>query len=276
MPADSHVHTEWSWDAGRGSMARTCARAVSIGLPAIAFTEHVDHTEWLITPEDLAQSDRLQRFATSSGAVAPPQFDAEGYLAAVDDCRERFPELRILTGVELGEPHWHAAAAEELLRGGRFERVLGSLHCLPVGDRFAEPPYLYSKGEASDVVRTYFAEIPRLVAGCDVFEVLAHIDYPLRYWPAELGPCDCALFEDEIRHALRTLAGSGRALEINTRSGLRRDVVQWWREEGGRAITFGSDAHDPTRVAEGFPQAAALAEANGFRPGRHPWDVWFR
>jgi histidinol-phosphatase (PHP family) len=37
LPADSHVHTEWSWDAPDGSMERTCARAVEIGLPAIAF-----------------------------------------------------------------------------------------------------------------------------------------------------------------------------------------------------------------------------------------------
>lgn len=257
-------------------MARTCARAVSIGLPAVAFTEHVDHTEWLITPEDLAQSPLLQRFATSSGGIAPPAFDVEGYLASVEDCRERFPELRILTGMEVGEPHWHAAAAEELLRRGRFERVLGSLHCLPVGDRFAEPPYLYSKADAADVVRSYFAEVPRLVAGCDFFEVLAHIDYPLRYWPAELGGFDCRLLEDEIRHALRALADSGRALEINTRSNLRSEIVEWWGDEGGRAITFGSDAHDPTRVGEAFPQAAALAEAHGFRPGRHAWDFWFR
>lgn|SRR6478735_698458 len=33
LPADSHVHSEWSWDAGHGSMDRTCARALELGLP---------------------------------------------------------------------------------------------------------------------------------------------------------------------------------------------------------------------------------------------------
>jgi len=45
LPADGHVHSQWSWDAHDvGAMADTCARAVLLGLPAVAFTEHVDFT----------------------------------------------------------------------------------------------------------------------------------------------------------------------------------------------------------------------------------------
>ena len=33
-------------------------------------------------------------------------------------------------------------------------------------------------------------------------------------------------------------------------------------------ITFGSDAHDPTRLARDFARAADLVEAQGFRQGR--------
>ena len=258
-------------------MELTCARAVALGLSAVAFTEHVDHDQWLIQPDDLAGSTLLQQFATAAGTVAPPPFDADGYLAAVDVCRERFPHLRILTGVELGEPHRHADAAARLLAGGRFERVLGSLHSLPVGDQFAEPPYLFATGDPGEVVRTYLAEVTRLVERSDAFTVLAHIDYPLRYWPAgRFGPADCRPYEEHFRLALRALAGTGRALEVNTRFVLRPEVVQWWREEGGRAITFGSDTHSPDRLAEGFREATAMAEAKGFRPGRDPWDMWTR
>ena len=38
----------------------------------------------------------------------------------------------------------------------------------------------------------------------------------------------------------------------------------------------GSDAHDPTVLARGFSDAAAMVEAHGFRPGRHPYDFWRR
>ena len=33
-------------------MEATCARAVELGLPAVAFTEHVDHTRWLVAESD--------------------------------------------------------------------------------------------------------------------------------------------------------------------------------------------------------------------------------
>ena len=38
LPADGHVHSQFSWDAPSGDMHATCARAVQIGLPALAFT----------------------------------------------------------------------------------------------------------------------------------------------------------------------------------------------------------------------------------------------
>jgi histidinol-phosphatase (PHP family) len=45
LPPDNHVHSEFSWDTGpRASLLRACERAVEIGLPAIAFTEHLDFT----------------------------------------------------------------------------------------------------------------------------------------------------------------------------------------------------------------------------------------
>ena len=63
-------------------------------------------------------------------------------------------------------------------------------------------------------------------------------------------------------------------MEINTAVPLHPHVVRWWREEGGDAVTFGSDAHEPLVLARGFTDAAAMVEAHGFRPGRHPFDVW--
>ncbi len=270
------MHSEWSWDSAKGSMEGSCARAVELGLPAIAFTEHLDHTVWTVDLDGLDPGGHLASLAAPDGRLTPPAFDVAGYLEAVERCRERFPSLRILSGLEVGEPHWHAAAVAEVLGAGRFERVLGSVHCLPHGDGFAEPPGLFPHRQAADVVREYLAEIARLVGQSDVFSVLAHIDYPVRYWPAQAGPFDALAFEDEYRHALRALAGSGRALEVNTKVPLHPEVVGWWRQEGGRAVTFGSDAHDPVGLAFGFGEAAAMVESYGFRPGRHPHDFWTR
>jgi len=279
LPTDSHVHSEWSWDAQDGSMERSCARAMALGLPAIAFTEHLDHTVFSVALDDQEDLDRSHPLVTSSdpqGWVSPPALDVAGYLESIDRCRDLFPDLRVFSGLELGEPHWHAQAANAVLAAGTFDRVIGSLHCLPDGDRFCEPPGLYRRRRPADVVRSYLEQVAILVTRSDAFSVLGHIDYPLRTWPRGHGPVDLYAFEAEFRHALRTTAQSNRALEISTLIPLHATLLRWWHEEGGDAVTFGSDAHAPSNVGRHFEAAAGMAEAAGFRPGNDPFGPWAR
>ncbi len=279
LPADAHVHSEFSWDAGSdpaspGSMRRTCERAVRIGLPALVFTEHLDlEDRWRAAPDDLGTHARA--LVDEHGVVRLPPLDVDGYLDAVDRCRHDFPELTILTGVEFGQPHLWDTAAADVLR--RVDRVNGSLHMLPLeGADRTEPATLYQLRSPSDVVWAYLEELPRMIAGSDSFAVLTHIDYAARAWPTTTaGPFDPRVFEEGFRSAMRALAASGRALEMNTRR-LWSWVPQWWAEEGGRAVTFGSDAHRADDLASGFPEAVAMVEHFGFRPGRRPEDSWTR
>jgi histidinol-phosphatase (PHP family) len=278
QPPDNHVHTEWSWDAAAGSMEASCARAVELGLPSIAFTEHVDATRWVLTAE--ARSLMPPERVGTDGRFDPPAIDTDGYLACVQRCRDRYPDLRVVTGVELGEPHWFEDQSRDLLRSGDFDRVLGSLHSLGLDDGPWLVDHLFWASAPEDVVpdeivRAYLAETLRMVESSDVFEVLAHIDYPVRGWPAA-GVFDPADFEDEYRAVLRALARSGRALEVNTRLPMPPEIVGWWYEVGGAAVSFGSDAHQPSLVAHGFEDAAAMVEAHGFHQGRDPYDFWRR
>src|ERR1700729_878926 len=94
-PADNHVHSQWSHDTGPGaSMAAACARAVELGLPAVAFTEHLDFTEW--GPDDAISGTGVR----PNDQWGPRPLDVDGYLSSVDECRHRFPSLRILSGAE--------------------------------------------------------------------------------------------------------------------------------------------------------------------------------
>lgn len=258
-------------------MEQSCAGAVALGLSAIAFTEHVDHTVWTVDLDAIVGNDHLLSFTSADGLVTPSAFDAQGYLEAVGRCRDRFPDLRILSGLELGEPHLHPAAVAQVLDAGPYDRVLGSLHCLPDGDGFAEPGDLFGHRVAADVMGAYLEDVARMVSSDNTFSVLAHIDYPVRSWPtADAGRFDPEHFEDEFRHALGATAGAGKALEINTVVPLHATILRWWHDVGGDAVTFGSDAHDPAAVARRFTDAAHMAEAHGFRPGRDPHDFWAR
>src|SRR3984885_15349736 len=276
LPADSHVHSQWSWDALAGSMEGTCQHAVEIGLPVVAFTEHADFTPWSLGPDllELVPDDWAPRVI--DGVLTPPPLDLTGYLDCLRRCRERFPALRILSGVELGEPHWHSARAAALLRDGGFDRVLASVHSASAGAGFAEISDSFRDQAPDRILRDYLAETAALITGFDAFDVLAHIDYPVRYWPQDAKPHDPDDFEDEYRYVLRTLADAGKALEVNTRVPLHPRVLEWWRQGGGQAITFASDAHDPAKLAAGFTEAVRVAEAAGFGAGRDPSGYWGR
>jgi histidinol-phosphatase (PHP family) len=271
LPPDNHVHSRWSWDTPQTStMEDACRRAVKIGLPGIAFTEHVDFTEW--GDGDLNRTQRVG----SRPHVQP--LDVTGYLANVARCRESFPELRILSGIEAGEPHRFSGSVAGVLASGNFDRVLGSLHAIEYDGVLEFADELFGRLDPRELMRHYFDEMLVLVSGSTVFSVLAHCDYPRRYWPAaELGRYRETDFEEEYRAVFRALATSGRALEINTKSPLSSaELIGWWWQEGGGAVSFGSDAHDPYSVGSRFELAADIVEAAGFRPGRDLLDFWRR
>jgi histidinol-phosphatase (PHP family) len=251
------VHTEWSYDAKKGSMEKSCERALELGLPAIAFTDHADFVK--------VHSDQHC-------------VDIAGYLDAVERCRSRFTGLRILSGVELGEPHWFPDETAAVLAAGPLDNVLGSVHCVKVDGQLVDASEFGSR-EGLDVAaatRDYYHELLAMLEGGQPFEVLAHLDYPKRYWRAYREKD----YEEEIRDVLKAAVRTGRVLEVNTTRGdtLCPDlsVVRWWRELGGQAVQYGSDAHSPDKVAEGFRVATQMVESAGFKPARDPVSVWRR
>lgn len=269
-PADNHVHTRWSWDTAHTStMELACERARDLGLPGLAFTEHVDFTSW-------GEGDTV-------GAVGPrprvAPIDVDGYLADLTRCREMYPELRLLSGIEAGEPHLFAGSVAGVLAAGDFQRVLGSLHAVEYrGSLEYVDSALFDAVDPHELMRGYLTEMVAMVGGSSVFNVLAHCDYPRRYWPIDrVGAYAEADFEEEYRAVFRELASSGRALEINTRSPLASaELMRWWWQEGGDAVSFGSDAHTPGRIGDRFDVAVDVVEAAGFRAGRDRFDFWRR
>ena len=198
----------------------------------------------MAAPEDFLE--HLGPLIDDDGLVQPPLMDVEGYYESVERCRRLFPDLRILTGVEFGQPHLDSQAAAAVLDLSALDRVNGSLHTLPFRGHRSEPPTLFRElSEPAEVIWTYLAEALRMVDGGGNFEVFTHIDYAVRYWPTEKhGPFDPRPFEDGFRQAMRAIAASGRALEMNTGRPLRPWIPQWWADEGGRAVSFGSDDHN--------------------------------
>jgi histidinol-phosphatase (PHP family) len=260
-------------------MERTCERAIAIGLPSIAFTEHADFSISEMTPENWfpEQWQRYVEVIDGRSILNPPAIDLTGYLATLEHCRDRFPTLRILSGVELSEAHWFPDETADLLRRGGFQRILASLHTASARDEdYADITASIKRGDPTAEYRRYLAEAVRLIEEFDGFEVLTHIDYPVRNWPHDKQPFDLEVFEDDIRLVLRTLARADKIMEFNTRIPLDARAVGWWRQEGGKGVSFASDAHLPEAVGHGFKEAAEVARAAGFKPGADLFDFWVR
>ncbi|MDQ6773804.1 MAG: PHP domain-containing protein [Candidatus Dormibacteraeota bacterium] len=248
-------------------MEATCRRALELGLPGIAFTDHADFVEGVYRD------------------LRPLEVDA--YRAEVERCRALFPGLRVLSGVELGEPHRFPKRVAAVRAAGPLDRVLGSVHAFPWEGGFAEPSLLLpglALSRQAAAVRAYLAETLALAESGADFEVLAHLEYFKRFWPHERLPYRAEDFEPELRAVLAALAARGSALEVNTTRGgdpvsalgPGPAVLRWWVEAGGRAVSFGSDAHDPAMIGLGFAAAAGMVEAGGFRPNPDPTGFWLR
>jgi histidinol-phosphatase (PHP family) len=247
-------------------MEATCRKAVEIGLPAIAFTDHADFM--------------------AGGLPDWSELDIDAYHVEIERCRALFPDLRIVSGVELGQPHRFPAQTEAVLAAGPLDRILGAVHCV---ERDGELIDLSVRGmleteQAPETFRAYLRDVLALLESDQPFHVLAHLDYPKRYWPhQELVYCE-EDHEEEFRAVLRAAAARGSALEVNTTRGAepRRGlcpgpvVLRWWVEAGGRELSFGSDAHDPEKIARGFELASQFAEAAGFKPNDDPAGFWRR
>jgi histidinol-phosphatase (PHP family) len=257
------VHTEWSYDARKGDMERSCSRAIEIGLPAIAFTDHAD---FVVVQE------------------GQHCVDIAGYLEAIERCRGRFKDLRILSGVELGEPHWFPEETARILTAGKIDRVIGSVHCVRIGDEIVDASQFPHRPpeQAPEAIRSYFREVLAMVESSEPFEALGHLDYPKRYSVPGAPPYREEDHEEVQRAILKAAARRGLVLEANTTRGEEGKlcpgptVLRWWYEEGGEAVSFGSDAHDPDRVAAGFLLATQVVEAAGFKPPSDPMALWRR
>ncbi len=238
--SDSHTHSECSFD-GKDSVIMMCQQASGIGLYSLTITDHCECNEYF---EKDVRSD-----------ISRSVIDIAKARAMYHD------SLKVYTGIELGQPTQNVDAAKDALSIGDFDFVLGSLHNLKDEQDFF---YLqYDITTAYALLDRYCKELLEL-AEQNMFDSLAHVDYPLRYIIAtsEVN-VNLNKYHDILDEILLTLVRNEKALEINT-SGLRQvigrtlpniHVLRRFRELGGKYVTLGSDAHRWADIGSGIEDA---------------------
>lgn len=250
--SDHHVHTCFSPDS-QTLPAEHAERAISLGMPAICFTDHMDFDY-------------------------PPQYgitfdlQPEAYLTAMDRLKAQYAgRLDIRAGVEIGLETFLKERITSFIAAGDWDFVIGSIH---IADR--RDPYFddYFAGRSEkDAYRSYFeATLDCLTHFEPVYDVLGHLDYVFRCGSRSLTNA-WQEWPDLMDEILRTVVAKGLGLDVNTggfKGGLtfqhpHDDLLRRYRELGGELITFGSDAHKPQNLGDHFPETGEKLKAMGFR-----------
>ncbi|MDR0314678.1 MAG: histidinol-phosphatase HisJ family protein [Oscillospiraceae bacterium] len=247
---DMHTHTDNSPD-GKAAIMHMCECAQSLGLRAIAFTDHCEVDDYAGNKD-------------SAKCVKQAYFEAK---KAQNVYRGR---LIVSVGVELGQPNFDVQTAQSILTEYDYDIVLASLHNLR--DR---PDFYfmdYNNESVHDILEEYFKEIIKITKWGN-FDSLAHLTYPLRYITGKFKiKVDLNKYTHYTDEILKILAYSGKALELNT-SGLRqpisdtmppKSIIKRFKELGGEFVTIGSDAHEVKDIGSGLDTAMQMLKDNGF------------
>lgn len=253
---DMHIHSNNSFDA-ISTVDELCLRAIEQGLYAIAITDHCEAP--MIKDGKKSKYGYFDELIPSS-------------VADVINARKKYGDkIKILCGIELGEPMHDIKCTEKALLYGNFDFVIASVHNLRGMDDFYYLDY-NDENIIDNILKLYFAELAE-TASFEHFDTLAHLTYPLRYIVSKTGKFpDLTKYHNQIDEIFKILIKNNNALEINV-SGLFKELnatlpddnlIKRYRELGGKYITIGTDSHSADCVGKGIKEGIEIAKKCGF------------
>lgn len=252
---DVHTHSNNSFDA-ENSVEEMCNSAISKGFFAIAITDHCEAPFIRFGyNKEFGDFSKKIPLSYSQTSIAKKKFEQK---------------LKVLCGIELGEPMHDFECTKKALSFGDFDFILASVHNLKDREDFYYTDF--KSCNISEILKLYFNELAETASFAD-FDSLAHLTYPLRYIFEKTGEYpDLSPYQSVIDDIYKILISRNKALEINT-SGLFKPIgrtlpdeiqIKRYKELGGKLITLGSDAHTADALGNGIGEGIRLAHRCGF------------
>lgn len=249
---DLHTHSCFSND-GRSPLALMVREAKRRGLSYYGISEHFDTDS--VTGKIFTIADIPAYFSAARAMQAGN--GADGFT--------------LLAGAEFGFSAAAGAQGELLAVSDRFrpDFAINSVHIVDGHDCcFAD----YFAGKSKE--RAYGAYLEKVRLSLDApypYDIVGHVGYVSRNAPYADRKIRYADFPDLYDDILRTVIAKGKILEVNSAAGGAgseflpdTDVLERYFELGGRAISFGSDAHDTVRIMEKRGLVVSALEKIGF------------
>ncbi len=251
---DLHTHTNFSFDGAPDATPEAlCRRALEAGISHLAITDHCDingEVEGIYTP-----------------------YAADKAWEAMAVVKEKYKgRLHLSLGIELGNAHQYPTEAAEVLARHPYEFVIGSLHNLADVPDFCMLRYeMMTDAHIHRLFDRMLDETLQMIS-FEGLHTLGHLTYMHRYITLAKKPFDFKPHYDKITAVYQKLIRRDMALELNVSTlwkGLgiampTLELLKLYREQGGRLITVGSDAHSPENVGKCIRKGYALLKTAGF------------
>lgn len=253
MKFDLHTHHDRCGHA-QGEIRDYIEAAIAGGLSVIGIS---DHSPYFGSPEDHAQPQ-----------IAMAKSEFPRYIEEVLQLKQEYAgRIDVLLGVESDFFPEHAEMYKKEYAKYPFDYIIGSVHLSGGVSIFNRNRW---KGLSEQEKIGHKEEYYRLIqesARAGMFHILGHIDAMKGFYPA---------FSDiatpKVNETLQVIGECGVAIEINT-SGKTKDVGGWYPSDEileralhyGVEVTFGSDAHIPSRVGDEWELVQAKLKEIGFK-----------
>lgn len=251
---NSHVHTHFSPDSTE-TPESMCRGAIERNMCGLAFTDHASLDSYIL--------DNAYRSILNSCEEARR-------------LNEKFPSLKVLSGVELSEVTRKPDYAVRLIKAVNPDTVLLSVHTAIINNK----PVYFSKinfdsmetSEIYSLLKNYFRDVYNSVCAAD-FDILAHLTHPFYFINGKAHKNIPAYdFYEDIEKIFSAIIEKSKSLEINT-SKLdsdynmlmpSEDLVRIYRQMGGSLISLGSDAHKAESLDLGFKETKNFLKKIGY------------
>ncbi|WP_422658229.1 histidinol-phosphatase [Paenibacillus sp. EC2-1] len=253
MKFDLHTH-HYRCGHADGNIREYIEAGINAGLKVIGIS---DHTPYFGSQEE-------QPFPY----IAMGKAELAKYVEEVLQLKREYEgKIDVLLGIESDFFPEHTEIYRQTLSLYPFDYIIGSVHQV-------SGVSIFNKNRWRDLTldqkitekENYFALI-RDSARSGMFQILGHIDAMKGNYPSFTD----IVTEEALDETLKVIADCGVAIEINT-SGKTKLSGGWYPSNAileraryhGVEVTFGSDAHKPSRVGDEFEEVAGVLKDIGF------------
>jgi histidinol-phosphatase (PHP family) len=256
MIVDIHTHTHFSHDA-QVSPTEMAEAAYQRGIAFYGISDHFDYDY-----DDALMSEE-EFLNTRNG-------DAEEYFHTLRHLQEDYEgAMNVLVGAEFGFDADEAVQQKYLAVYEKFrpDFVINSIHSLGRRD------YCRSAlvGTKLQIYKEYLDRVRKSLEAKYPYDIVGHIGYVARYVDFEDASLAVKELQAQLDDIFLTIIRKNKILEVNTANKHLKNItlpeealLKRYFDLGGRKISFGSDAHFCSRIADKWEEVTKLLKTIGF------------